>query len=171
VLVGLTLEACARSADTPETAACAVAPSRSCSAEAHCPSHYACFYQTSPEEAQCALLCSSDTDCPEGLKCDPSAGVCLACDPEVEVASEPDECGKCTSSDQCGGKFCNQVSSSDFSELFGDPPPDFGRCTPLDATGCCITGVLSGSSLCIGTGCPPGEYVQICDHFSGQELQ
>lgn len=90
--------------------------------------------------------------------------------PEPEASSR---CRECTSSAECATEFCSSIASSDLADLVGVGfDPQAGRCaTPGDTGRCnCGTGVISGSKLCVGTGCPPGEVVTFCEHLSGVEF-
>ncbi|MEB2310758.1 MAG: S1 family peptidase [Sorangiineae bacterium] len=61
------------------------AQGQSCSAGAPCPTGYACVYDSDPSHAYCAAACASNSDCEDGLACNPALHACMS----PPAASEP----------------------------------------------------------------------------------
>ena len=83
--------------------------------------------------------------------------------------STSDDCKKCMKATDCSSNFCNRVARNDLAQLIGASQPMIGRCSaPGSMSKCaCTTGVIANGKVCIGTGCPPGMTVDLCDHLSG----
>ena len=91
--------------------------------------------------------------------------------PEPAVDT-PDLCAPCATNGACSTGFCSGVARSDIATLVGVDTPDEGSCAsaPVDLRACgCVIGFISGTSLCIGTGCS-GDPVELCDHLSGEQF-
>jgi hypothetical protein len=86
-----------------------------------------------------------------------------------DAASTNDRCKACTTSAECSTGFCNRVESNDLAKLLRQPTPARGWCSaPGDRGTCgCVVGYLTGTQVCVGTGCPTGNPVALCDNLSG----
>jgi hypothetical protein len=86
-----------------------------------------------------------------------------------DAGAVQDRCRICTTSADCSSGFCNLVASSDLAVMIKQPTPVRGLCSPPGDQGTCscTTGFVANGQVCIGTGCPVGTPVTLCENLSG----
>ncbi len=135
-------------------------------------------------QEQLRTFCTSDTECPPGMRCDPHSGMCLCASDEVcapdEYCAADGQCRKlmsCDTNQDCPeDMFCDSTQGQciELGKCVRDQQCPFGQvCTArgLCIPGChdsgdCELGLTCRDGACHATGCDNDafcDYGQFCD--------